>query len=174
MKSKKSTPTPRKRRVAGIDPGYDRLGIAVLEEGEKCPRVLYVDCVETNRLLPHPDRLLFVAEAVRLVFSTYRPSFLSIERLYFSKNVKTALLVAEARGVILHEAARAHIPVFECEPSHVKIAVTGHGGSDKKAVQKMVERLVAVSKKDLLDDEYDAIAIALTYLATCTVERTLA
>ncbi len=111
------------------------------------------------------ERLAQVSEAISAAINAYAPDALAIETLFFSINKKTALGVAEARGAILAAAGIAALPVIECSPQQVKLAVTGHGGADKAAVARMVPQLLLLPKKKRLDDELDAIAIGITALA---------
>lgn len=152
-------------RVLAIDPGYDRLGIAVIEGNPSRPTLVMSDCV-----LPEKGdlekRLAHVARTVSDAIRTYAPDVLGIETLFFSINKKTAIGVAEARGAILAVAGLASLPVTECSPQQVKLAVTGHGGSDKAAVASMIPKLLLLPKKKRIDDELDAIAIGITVLAS--------
>ncbi len=151
-------------RILAIDPGYDRLGVAVIEGDSSRPTLIVSDCVLPKKGL-HEDRLAEIAGAVSTAIATYAPDALAIETLFFSVNKKTALGVAEARGAILAEAGGAGLPVIECSPQQVKLAVTGYGGSQKAAVASMIPRLLSLPKKKRLDDELDAIAIGITALA---------
>lgn len=154
-------------RILAIDPGYNRLGIAVLE---KLPRqketLLYSACVETQKTLPHAERLLKIADETRKVIDTFKPEAVAIETLFLATNQKTVMPVAEARGAILVEAARARLSVYEYSPLQIKIAVTGYGKSEKREVMKMVKKLIVLPSGKRLDDEYDAIAVGLTCLAS--------
>lgn len=154
-------------RIIAIDPGYDRLGIAVLE---KLPRqketLLYSACVETQKTLPHAERLLKIADEVRKVIDEFEPKVFAIETLFLATNQKTVMPVAEARGAVLVEAARAGLTVYEYTPLQIKIAVTGYGRSEKYQVMEMVNKLIALPVGKRLDDEYDAIAVGLTCLAS--------
>ncbi len=154
-------------RIISIDPGYERLGIAVIE---KLPRaketLLYSDCFKTSSKLDHCERLNLIGTEISRVIKEFAPEALSLESLFFSTNTKTAMTVAEARGVILYEAARNRLKVFEYGPGQIKVAVTGYGKSDKEAVIAMVHRLIKIDKKIRYDDEYDAIAVGLTCFAT--------
>lgn len=151
-------------RILAIDPGYDRLGIAVVEGNPSRPTLLMSACVEPAAGA-REDRLAEVANAVTNAIRDYAPDALAIETLFFSVNKKTALGVAEARGTVLAAAGVASLPVIECSPGQVKVAVTGHGGADKKAIASMVPRLLDLPQKKRLDDELDAIAIGVTALA---------
>lgn len=151
-------------RVLAIDPGYDRLGVAVLEGDPSRPTILMSDCVIPPRG-ELPARLGFIQnEIVRLV-DTYVPEILALETLFFSANKKTAIGVAQARGVVLAIAGVARIPVIECSPQQVKLAVTGHGAAHKAVVAKMLPHLLTLPNKKRLDDEVDAIAIGIAALA---------
>lgn len=151
-------------RILAIDPGYDRLGIAVVEGDPSRPTLLWSDCVLPPKGAPS-ERLSCVSSAITKAISGYAPDALGIETLFFSANKKTALGVAEARGAILAAAGLASLRVIECTPQQVKLAVTGHGGADKTAVAQMIPRLLALPKRKRLDDELDAIAVGITALA---------
>jgi len=153
-------------RILAIDPGYERLGVAVVEKIPKQKeKVVYSDCFHTSSKETHAKRLALIACEIERVANEYKPDALATETLFFSVNKKTALLVADARGTILSTGSRLNLPIFEYDPSKIKIAVTGHGKSDKNQVIFMVRKLVDFEKQSL-DDEYDAIAIGLTALAT--------
>jgi len=158
-------PTKHPLRVLAIDPGYDRLGIAVVEGDPSRPTVVWSDCVMPEKGL-RAQRLAHISNAVKKAIAKYSPDMLAIETLFFSVNKKTAIGVAEARGAILAVAGNSSLPVMECSPQQVKLAVTGYGGADKMAVAKMVPKLVILSKKKRLDDELDAVAIGITALST--------
>lgn len=151
-------------RVLSVDPGYDRLGIAVLEGDPSRPTLLMSECVQPPKG-EREERLAAVLAAVASAIAEYEPDVLALETLFFSINKKTAIGVAEARGAILSAAGRASLPVREYSPQQVKIAVTGYGGSDKKAVASMVPRLLSLPPKKRLDDELDAIAVGIAALA---------
>lgn len=151
-------------RILAIDPGYDRLGIAVIEGNSSRPTLVWSDCI-----LPDKDtrekRLARVWKEVTAAIKKYSPDALALETLFFSINKKTAIGVAEARGAILAAAGTASLPVIECSPQQIKLAVTGHGGADKTAVARMIPQLLSLPKRERLDDEMDAIAIGITALA---------
>lgn len=151
-------------RILAIDPGYDRLGIAVVEGNASHPTLIWSDCVLPEKGAKE-DRLAHVSSAVSTAIATYAPDALAIETLFFSINKKTAIGVAEARGAILSAAGLASLPVVEYSPQQIKSAVTGNGGADKAAVARMIPKLVALPAKKRLDDELDAIAIGITALA---------
>ncbi|MFA6095720.1 MAG: crossover junction endodeoxyribonuclease RuvC [Candidatus Paceibacterota bacterium] len=152
-------------RIIAIDPGYERLGIAIIDKATGGKETLvFSECFETSRDLEHGERLALVGNRVREAIAEHEPGACAIETLFFAKNQKTATKVAEVRGVILAEATRGGLPVFEYTPMQVKVAVTGYGKSDKGQVTFMTKKLLRVDK-DALDDEYDAMAVGLTCFA---------
>lgn len=163
--SSKSLRTRADMRILAIDPGYDRLGIAVIEGDPSRPTLVMSGCVLPEKGA-REDRLAEVSTAVTNAIRTYAPDALAIETLFFSINKKTALGVAEARGTVLAAAGVASLPVIECSPQQVKLAVAGHGAASKSAIANMIPRLLSLPKKKRLDDELDAIAIGITALAS--------
>ena len=153
-------------RVIALDPGYDRLGVAVMENTEGVETLLFSTCIESNRQDELPERLLTIGSAFQKLLKKYQPDAMGIETLFFNKNIKTAIGVAQARGTLLYLAKQSGCDVYEFGPQQIKTAVTGYGKSDKKAVIDMVMRLVKNAPEKALDDEYDAIAIGVTCLAT--------
>lgn len=154
------------KRIIGIDPGYDRLGIAVLEKPAQGKEiVLFSTCVQTSPKDTIYERFGKIGAEMGRVLEEYAPAALAIETLFITKNQKTAMRVAEARGVILSEAIKHKVPIFEYTPMQIKMAVTSDGKSDKERVIKMVHLLVSLPSKKTVDDEYDAIAVALTHCA---------
>jgi crossover junction endodeoxyribonuclease RuvC len=153
-------------RIISIDPGYERLGVAILEKGAGKENLLFSDCLKTSAKLPHEERLKIIGEGVRSLIKKYEPEAMAIETLFFKANVKTAMKVSEARGVMLYEAAQNGLTVKEFTPLQIKIAVTGYGKSEKSQVTMMVKKLIKIEKELQYDDEYDAIAVGLTYFAT--------
>lgn len=154
-------------RVLGIDPGFERLGLAILEKNkkDKKERVIFSECFKTSAQLNFSERLFSIGEEIRKIIKKYKPEILSIETLFLNTNQKTVMRVAEARGVAVYEAARAGLRIFEASPPQIKIATTGYGASDKAQIIKMVKILVEIDEKKKSDDELDAIAIALTAFA---------
>jgi len=151
-------------RILAIDPGYDRLGIAVIEGDPSRPTLLWSDCIIPDKG-DHEKRLAHVSRAVTDAISKYAPDALAIETLFFGVNKKTVIGVAEARGAILAAAGLTSLPVHECSPQQIKLAVAGHGGASKSDVAHMVPQLLILTEKKRLDDEIDAIAIGITALA---------
>ncbi len=144
--------------ILGIDPGYDRLGIAVIEG----KNLLHSECFVTSAKDEFPVRLKSVGLKVKEIIEKYNPDIMSIESLFITNNQKTGMKVAETRGVIIYEASLKNLPIHEFIPSQIKLAVTGHGSSNKSQIIKMIPLLIKMDKIKRLDDEYDAIAVALT------------
>jgi crossover junction endodeoxyribonuclease RuvC len=157
-------------RVLALDPGYERLGIAVLEKiagDRKCGKELLIfsECFQTLKKSPFTDRLHAIGVELRKIIKEYSPDAVAIESLFFTNNQKTAMHVAEVRGVIMYEAMNHQLQFAEYTPGQIKIAVTGDGHADKRQIFSMVTRLVKIDKEIKYDDEYDAIAIGITFLA---------
>lgn len=152
------------KRVIAIDPGFERLGIAIIDPLPK-ETLIHSECFHTDPKLPFGERLAALGAHLREVIAAYHPQQLSIETLFISNNQKTAMHVAEARGVIIYECARAGIPAFEYNPLQIKVAVTGYGKASKDDVMKMVPKLIHMETKSTSDDELDAIACGLTHIA---------
>ena len=152
--------------LLSIDPGYERLGLAVIEKQPKQREVLlYSECFKTSAKLPHHQRLTLIGDKIKETIKKYKPEAMATEELFFSGNKKTAMLVAEARGVILYTASSFGLHIFEYKPVTIKVAITGYGKSEKRQIIEMVKRLVPIDKKTNSDDEFDAIAIGLTHFA---------
>lgn len=152
--------------LLSIDPGYERLGIAIIDKNLKEKEILvFSECFKTSSKLPHHKRLAFIGNRIKEVIEKYKPETLATEKLFFSGNQKTALLVAEARGVILYTGSSLGLSVFEYTPADIKIAVTGYGKSEKRQIIDMVKKLIVVTSNTKSDDEFDAIAIGLTHFA---------
>lgn len=155
-------------RVLAFDPGYERLGVAVVEKNSP-PRsgdtLLHSECIRTSATLSFPERLAKLGSAAEELIKKWQPDAVALEEVFFEKNAKTAMQVAEVRGVLCYVAQVSGAEVHQYTPLEVKVAVTGYGKSDKRAVALMVGRLVSVPQKKMLDDELDAIAVGLTCLA---------
>ena len=156
---------PNSMRILAVDPGYEKMGVAVLEKNLGKEILIFSECFKTSREAPDHERLCTLGKEIERVIEEFKPQSLTIEKLFFADNQKTAMRVSEARGIIIYEAARAGLSVLEFTPLEMKVAITGYGRSTKGQVKFMVEKLVAVNKKIKEDDEYDAIALGLTYFA---------
>ena len=152
--------------IIAIDPGYDRCGIAVLEKEHGEEKVIFSECFQTDKKDTLAQRIFEVGSRIEYCIQTYNPSHLVIEDLFFSNNTKTAMAVSQVRGVIIFQGYKYGLEVFEYTPNQIKVAVTGYGSANKTEVTKMVERLVPLEKRKYIDDEIDAIAVGLTFLAS--------
>ncbi len=152
-------------KVLGIDPGYDRVGVALVERIDNTEEVLYSSCIETNADDELLKRVFEVGDTIEKLLIEHGPDLVAVETLFFNKNVKTAIGVAQARGAVVFAAKRNGCKVVEFGPQEIKVAITGYGKSDKFAVIDMVKRLVKNAPDSALDDEYDAIAVGVTALA---------
>ncbi len=151
--------------ILGIDPGYGRVGYGIIkkEKGE----YLYVNhgCIETFINQTFLERLEMIHNELNKIIKTYPITYSAVEELFFYKNVKTAMAVGQARGVILLTLRLAGLPVYEFTPLQIKQALTGYGRADKKQIEKMVEVNLGKLKKQH-DDAVDALATAITCGAT--------
>lgn len=153
--------------ILGIDPGFDRMGCAVLEKSaSSTDKLIYSTCLVSNRKLPYEERLFSLGQELEKIIKKYKPDIVAVEKLFFTKNQKTALQVAEARGMVLYLASSKKIPVHGFTPLQIKIALTGYGRAEKIQVQKMVMAILGLKKKPRYDDEIDAIAAAITCSAS--------
>lgn len=159
-------------KLIAIDPGYDRCGIAVFACNPK-PEILFSTCITTSKGDSHSKRLQDIYRGLQKAIKAHTPDILAIESLFFSLNKRTAMKVAEARGVILLAAEDAGINILEISPQTVKLSTTGTGASDKKAVQKMVSVILKIDLSKLLDDEIDAMAIGLAAAEELRVQKML-
>ena len=152
--------------ILGIDPGYARVGWAVLEVQSSKFKVQSCGCIETSKEMASQERLVDVYQQVCALIKKYQPDVLAIEELFFTTNAKTAFKVGEARGVITLAGAMQKIPVFSYTPLQIKIAVTGYGHADKSQVGRMIKAILKLKELPKLDDTVDAIAVALTHAFT--------
>lgn len=146
--------------IVGIDPGSTRIGYGVIEGGGKLKLLDYGTIEIESRLAD--KMLLEVSRKINELIKKYNPSVFGIEKIYFSKNIKTGIEVAQTRGAIILEIARNKIPIQEFSPSEIKLAVTNYGMADKKAVAKMSAKILGVEKLSGFDDASDAVATAIT------------
>ncbi len=149
--------------VLGIDPGYAIVGYGVVECRAGRFRPLEHGAIVTKAGIPFPRRLETIADALDRVLTAYPVDAVSIEKLYFQNNQKTAIGVAEARGVILLSCQRAGVEIFEYTPLQVKSAVTGYGQAPKRQVMEMTRRLLGLREIPKPDDTADALALAICH-----------
>ena len=153
-------------KILSIDPGFERVGIAVIEKTNlKKDILVYSECFKTSAKIPFPERLKNIGIEIEKIIKKYKPEVLAIEKLYFTTNQKTAMGVAEARGAMLYIASKNNLAICEYTPPQIKLAVTGYGKATKEMIMSMVPKLIDVDSGVNSDDELDAIAIGLTCLA---------
>lgn len=150
-------------RILGIDPGYAIIGWGVLNYERGRFTALDFGAVTTAAGTPFLERLEKIHTDISAIIGAHSPQTLAIEKLYFQNNQKTAIEVAEARGVILLAAQQAGVPVFEYTPLQVKSAVTGYGQAHKPQVMEMTRRLLRLTQVPKPDDTADALAIAICH-----------
>ncbi len=150
-------------RVLGIDPGYAIVGYGVLEYNNQKFKPLDFGAITTEAKTPFEQRLVKISIGMQKLLEHYKPDAFSIEKLFFTSNEKTVIQVAEARGVILIEAAKLNIPIFEYTPLQVKQSVVGYGKAEKKQVMEMTRLLLNLKKIPKPDDAADALAVAICH-----------
>lgn len=153
--------------ILGIDPGIAITGYGIIKTGGKKERkkdkikCLGYGTIQTTSSLPAAERLKKINNELNKLIKKYRPKVLAVENIYFFKNLKTAMPVSQAKGVILLTAAKKKIPVQEFTPLQMKMALTGYGKAEKKQIQKMVKILLGLKKIPCPDDAADALGIAI-------------
>ncbi len=150
-------------RVLGIDPGYDRCGVAIVERANSGETLLWSDCL-TPAKGDFCTRLLELGKSIDALLTKWRPNAVACEKIFFTRNQKTGIAVAELRGVIRYLTTKNKLPFYEYTPQEIKRAVTGYGNADKAQVETMVRVLLLMEDVKRHDDEYDAVATALTAL----------
>lgn len=155
-------------KIISIDPGYERVGIAILEknQGDKKETVVFSECFKTSSKISFHDRLLLIGKQIEKIIKKYDPCALAIEKLFFETNQKTAMHVSEARGMMIYIGKKNNLKIFEYTPLQIKSAVTGYGKADKNMVMDMIPKIVHMKKETKSDDELDAVAIGVTCIAS--------
>lgn len=150
-------------RILGIDPGTGIMGFGVVEGDAHTPKMLDAGVVRTKVHQPEPERLVIIYNALHEIIDANKPHAVSVEKLFFARNVTTAMSVSQARGVVLLVAQQYDLPIFEYTPMQIKMALTGYGKADKKQVQEMVRLMLKLKEVPKPDDCADALAAALTH-----------
>jgi len=151
----------KKQVIIGIDPGYAITGYGIVEKSGNQLRMVDYGVIETKPKTDFEIRLLTINEHIRSLLEIYKPDYMAVEELFLSRNTTTAIGTAQARGVVIVEAARANIPVYEFTPGQIKLAVTGYGKAEKNQVQMMVQRLLGLREIPKPDDAADGLAVAI-------------
>lgn len=150
--------------ILSIDPGVERVGYAVFEKtGTAEITLLESDTIQTSKKCTQSKRILSISDALCKIVKQRKPKHIVMERLFFFKNEKTVIGVAQAQGAILLLAAQNNIPVYYLTPPQIKLAITGYGNADKTAMKKMIELQIKLPKKKRLDDEIDAIGCGYSF-----------
>jgi len=151
-------------RVLGIDPGTATVGWAILEKNKGEIRSIEYGHISTSKKRSDSERLLEISQDIEEIIKKYQPHAASVEDLFFFKNLKTAIQVAQARGAILLTLEKYGLTIAEYTPLQIKQALTGYGRAEKQQVQEMVKNILTLSEIPKPDDTADAIAAALCYL----------
>ena len=150
--------------VLGIDPGTAITGYGLVREEEDGLVLVGCGVITTPADQPLPQRLQAIYRGLTAIIGEHRPDQVAVEELFFSRNVRTALSVGQARGVVLLAAAEAGLPLYEYKPLEVKQTVAGYGGADKRQVQEMVRLLLDLEQVPEPDDAADAVAVAVCHI----------
>ena len=153
----------QKTVIIGIDPGYAITGYGIIEKCGNKLKVIDFGVIETKPKTDFEIRLLTINDNIRSLLEIYKPDYMAVEELFLYKNTTTAIGTAQARGVVIVEAARANIPVYEYTPGEVKLAVTGYGKAQKQQVAMMTKSLLGLKEMPKPDDVTDALAIAICF-----------
>ncbi|MCK4782063.1 crossover junction endodeoxyribonuclease RuvC [Candidatus Parcubacteria bacterium] len=152
--------------ILGIDPGIATVGYGIVKKGDEKTQKL--ECLDFGTIKTDPswtmgERLKKINSELTKLIKQYKPNILAVEKVYFFKNLKTAMPVSQAKGVILFTAAKKKIPVHEFTPLQIKTAVTGYGRADKKQIKEMVKILLNLKEAPKSDDAADALGAAICY-----------
>ena len=150
-------------KILGIDPGTAIVGWGVVETGSNHPKPIAYGHIETPAGDELPDRLARIAHELDSIIETHAPDESAVEELFFAKNTKTAMSVAQARGAIVLTLRRDRLPVFGYTPNQVKQALTSYGHADKRQMQVMVKSILKLDSTPKPDDVADALAVAVCH-----------
>lgn len=149
--------------ILGIDPGTATTGYGLIKKEGQNFKMIDYGCILTPAKTPLPDRINQIFDELTKIIKDNKPDQVAVEKLFFAKNTKTAIDVAQARGVILLAITKSKKPTFEYTPLEVKMALTGYGRADKRQMQAMVKTLLSLSEIPKPDDAADALAIAMCH-----------
>lgn len=148
-------------RIIGIDPGTETTGFSIIDYEKKKIKLLDYGCIKTKKNSEMGTRLNQLSKDLSTLIKKWKPQKASIEKLFFNKNVKTAITVAQARGVIIQTLEKNNIKQKEFTPAQIKMSVCGYGRADKKMIQQMVKIILGLKTTPQPDDAADAIAAAI-------------
>lgn len=149
--------------ILGIDPGIAIVGYSIIKVDGNKLKVIDYGCIRTDAKSTFPERIKIIYDSLLKLIDKYKPDDLAIEELFFNKNVKTAILVGQARGVEILAAVNKGLEVYEYTPLQIKQAVVGFGRAEKEQVQEMVKILLNLKEKPKPDDVADALAVAICH-----------
>ena len=158
-------------RILGVDPGYAIVGFGIVDYAGANFVPIDYGAILTQAHTPFTQRLCDINTDILEVFRRYEPDCMAIEKLYFTSNQKTAIDVAQARGILILAAAKKKIPVYEYTPLQVKMAVVGYGKAEKKQVMEMTRNILKLNQIPKPDDAADALAIAICHGHCCQGRR---
>ena len=158
------TPEPAEAIILGIDPGTATTGYGVIRAGAVSCELVGYGTVRTPSDRSRAERLCMIHQGLEQVIQRYTPDVMAVEQVFFSRNVKTAMAVGEARGIVLLAAAQKSVPVYEYTPTAVKQSLSGSGRADKHDIQQMVAWALDMKELPRPDDAADALALALCHL----------
>lgn len=150
-------------RYLGIDPGTATTGYGIIDVIDGEMEMVVYGTIQTSSKLEMTERLVQIYDEMKLLLREFEPDAAGIEKLFFGKNVTTAITVGQARGVVLLALAQAGIPIGEYSPPKIKNAVAGYGGADKAQIQLMVRHLLNLNETPRPDDAADGLAVAITH-----------
>jgi crossover junction endodeoxyribonuclease RuvC len=150
-------------RIIGIDPGTAITGFGVIDTDGSSFSFVDAGVIRTPKEQPMNERLLTVYDEMRELLDEFKPDVMSIELLFFARNVTTAMTVGQSRGIVMLAATQSNVPIYEYTPMQVKQAVTGYGKADKTQIQEMVKTLLKLDAIPKPDDAADGLAIAITH-----------
>ncbi len=160
-------------RILGIDPGYAIVGFGVLDYSGGRFSVVDFGAITTSADMDFNRRLKVIYDDMTEIITTYKPDEMGIEKLFFNTNEKTAIDVAQARGVTLLPAIIRNIPIYEYTPLQVKCSIVGYGRAEKKQVQEMTKTMLHLKAVPKPDDTADAVAIAITHGLSVNTRRVM-
>ena len=150
-------------RILGIDPGTGITGFGVIDVKDGKYKLVDAGVIRTKAHTPQQERLEIIHDGIKELIGDHKPQIMSIEKLFFTNNITTAMTVSEARGVVLLCAQQAEMQMYEYTPLQIKQSITGYGKADKQQVQEMVRVLMNLKEVPKPDDCADAIAAAITH-----------
>lgn len=160
-------------KILGIDPGYAIMGWGIIEKKGSTIKAIAYGSITTDKDVPMPERLKTLYSELMEIIAEYEPDEASIEELYFNNNAKTAIFVGEARGVALLACTNSGVPIFEYTPLQIKTSMTGFGRADKKQIQLMITKILALDEVPKPDDTADALAAGICHAYQGDVKKKL-